>query len=172
MKKISVIALLLGISSLAYGQKFGYTNLDYIVQYLPEYTVAQTEVNEYEQQLGQQLQSKIDTYQRLVAEFNALDDNVIDAVKQDKAQEIGRLEQDIQQFQANAQQLISTKELTVIQPLYGKVMEAINALAAAEGFTYIFDSSTLLFAPEGEEISELVFKQLGIEPPAQPEGGQ
>lgn len=155
-----------------YAQKFGYTSVDYIVQFLPEYAAAQTEVAEYEQQLGQQLQSKIATYQGLIGEFNNLGPEVIDAVRQDKAQEIGQLEADIQQFQQNAQQLVSTKELTTIQPLYGKVMEAINAVAAAEGFTYIFDSSTLLYAKEGEEVSDLIFKHLGIEPPAEPETGQ
>ena len=161
--------LFLGAVQLATAQKFGYTNVDYIIAYMPEYQTAQTQLNEYGGQLQAQLQSKVATFQEKRTYLEQNYGNLIPAVVDDLTAELQQLQTSIQQFEANAQQLVQAKELELIQPLYGKVQEAINAVAEANGYTYIFEANSLLYAPEGDEISALIFAQLGIEVPEETE---
>lgn len=175
--KIRVVALAITLLSVvmatqAQAQKFGYTNPDYILAYMPDAQTVQTELKEYEGQLTAEIQSKYQTLQQKVAEYEQNASMMIDAVRAEKEQEIQKLQQNIQQFNGKADQLLQTKQYTLLQPLYNKIQDAINAVAEENGYTYVFNSSSLLYAPQGDEISILVFKKLGIEPPAQGEGAE
>jgi len=165
----TVFALLM-TAAVAQAQKFGYTNVEYIVAFMPEAQTVQTELTEYENQLTQQIQSKYQTLQQKVAEYEQTAATMIDAVRADKEAEIQQLQGSLQQFQAQAEGLMQQKQGQLLQPLYNKIQEAIDAVAEENGYSYIFNSSSLLYAPEGDEISDLVFKKLGIEPPAFEEG--
>lgn len=172
--KVAIIFLMATMAfttaATAQDYKFGYTNVDYILAYMPEAQQVQTELTEYENQLTTQIQTKYQTLQQKLAEYEQQQATMIDAVKADRENEIRQLQQSLQQFQANAENLLQTKQYTLLQPLYNKIQEAIDAVAKENGFTHIFNSSSLLYAPEGEEVSDLIFKKMGITPPATTEG--
>ena len=52
--------LFLGAGAIAQTLKIGYTNADYIISLLPETKELDSQLKEFEQQLSNQLQSKID----------------------------------------------------------------------------------------------------------------
>lgn len=163
-----VAAVCLVTSANAQQLKMGYTNVDYILAFMPETQNVQTQLTEYEGQLTAQIQSKYTELQQKVAEYEQGAAMMIDAVRADKEQEIQQLQVSLQQFQANAEVLVQQKQAQLLQPLYEKIQSAIDEVAAEGEYIVIFRSETLLFADQErmDEVSEQVFAKLGIEPPS------
>jgi outer membrane protein len=62
----------------------------------------------------------------------------------------------------------------LLQPAYDKIQGAINDVADENGYTHVFSSDAgafaiLLYAKDESNITDLVLKKLGIEPPAEEE---
>ncbi len=156
-------------SLLAQEGKVGYTNPEYILAFMPEAQEAQAELTTYQNQLYQQAQAKYQDLQKKFELYRQEAPNLIDAVREDREAELQQLQQSAQEFEANAPQRLAQREAKLLQPLYNKIQVAINEVAEEQGYTYIYNSSALLYAPEGDEISALVFEKLNIEPPTQEE---
>lgn len=170
MKRILLLsAAVLTVISLNYSQaqgvKIGYINVDAVVSYMPELSTVQTELKEYEGQLGSQLQTKYQTIQTKSAEYQKLEAGLTEVVKAEKQKEILDLQTNFQKFQADAQQAVARKEVELLNPLYTKVQAAIDAVAKANGYSHIFRSETMLYSAQGEDISKLVLGHLNIELP-------
>ena len=74
------------------------------------------------------------------------------------------LEQDQQKFlqaQRGAEEELRKKNGELIQPIYAKATEAIEAVATAEGVTYVLERSTLIVA-NGTDLLPLVKTKLGL----------
>ncbi len=72
----------------------------------------------------------------------------------------------VQEFQATAQQDYQQKEAEIFQPIMDKAQAAIEKVAKANGFTYVFDlgaGGVLYFSEKSIDILPLVKKELGIE---------
>jgi len=83
------------------------------------------------------------------------------------------LQNSIHEFENNAQDEMQKKQGTLLQPVLDKVQKAINKVAEAKGYTYIFSthsdggSAIILYAKNKEDnISDLVLKELGVTPAA------
>ena len=87
-----------------------------------------------------------------------------DLIKDSKVKEINDLEGRLQSFQTNAQQSLTTKEQSLIEPVIKKAQDAIDTVAKANGYTYVFDTSVgaVLVYPDGDNMLGLVKKHLGI----------
>lgn len=167
MKKVLiVIAVLLGVSATSFAQakKMGHINSQELMGLMPESQTIRTELESYAKQLETQMgamqneyQSKVNDYQMNEASWSAL-------IKDSKAKEIGDLERRIQEFQQSAQQDLTAKEQALIEPIIKKAQDAIDSVAKANGYGYVFDTSVgaVLVYPEGDNILPLVKKQLGI----------
>ena len=168
MKKINYLLILSFFISSFYlnGQelKIGYTNVEYILSFLPETKQVQSEVQAYGTQLQNQLQSKItDAFQKTAA-------TMTDLVRADKQEELQNLQASIQKFQNEAQTSIAQKEQDLFKPLFEKISNAINVVSERENFSHVFSAGVpgvdvLLYARPTDDISSLVLTELGIDPP-------
>ncbi len=169
MKKILlIIAVILSVSSISVGQgtsKIGHINSQELMQLMPESQTIRTELESYAKQLETQMmamnteyKSKVNDYQMNEATWSAL-------IKDSKAKEINDLERRIQDFQQSAQQDLSAKEQSLIEPVIKKAQDAIDTVAKANGYTYVFDTSVgaVLVYPDGDNMLSLVKKHLGIQ---------
>ena len=68
----------------------------------------------------------------------------------------------IQEFQASAQEDLEDKQYELAKPFQDAIQEAINKVAKANGYSYIFDTKTLLYYGTSDDITPLVKKELGI----------
>jgi outer membrane protein len=85
-------------------------------------------------------------------------------VKADKQKELQDLQARIQEFQQNAESSLQKKQQALLQPIYQLIQQNIKIVADENGYTYVFNADTLLHAPEGDNISDLVLKKLGVTP--------
>ena len=157
------------------GLKIGYTNAEYILSNMPEAKEIEAELKDYEKQLSTQLQSKSTDFDAKVQEYQRTGENMIPEVRADKERELQSLQQSIQKFQQDAQTSLQRKQGELLQPAFDKIQTAIDAVAKANNYTQIFNSgqpevglNILLYGRDEDNISDLVLKQLGIEPPPPP----
>ncbi|HBH23002.1 MAG TPA: hypothetical protein DDY13_06210 [Cytophagales bacterium] len=174
---ITAIALFF-VSQLAVAQsdlKIGYTNVDFILSQLPEAKQIESDLKDYEKQLSTQLENKLADYRTKAEDFQKNAPNMIPEVRADRQQELMQMQQSIDEFQRNAQGALQQKQVQLLQPAYDKIQKAIDDVAKENGYTHVFSSDQggvfiLLYAREEDNITNIVLKKLGIEPPAETTG--
>ncbi len=173
MKKINILVigfLLTTLTSFGQNLKIGYTNVEYILSFLPETKQVQAEVQAYGTQLQNQLQSKITDFQSKAEAFQREAGTMTEIIRADKQEELQNLQNSIEKFQREAQTAITTKETELFKPLFEKISNAINKVAEQESFSHVFSAGVpgvdvLLYAKPTDDISNIVLKELGIDPP-------
>jgi outer membrane protein len=181
MKKIVIalsVLLIPGLMS-SYAQsnlKIGYTNPDYILSLLPEAKQIEADLTAYSKQLESQLQSKMEEFQTKLSDYQqkVSSGQMIPEVQRDKETELNGLRESIEKFQRDADASLQKKQVQLLQPAYDKIQNAINDVADENGYTHVFSSDAgafaiLLYANDESNITDLVLKKLGIEPPAKEE---
>ncbi len=140
MKKLLVLVLLLA-PAFAFAQKFGHIDSGSIIQLMPEYTQAQTDLQtlqkQYEDELAylqEELTKKNDDY---LAQAETLPDNI----KQRREQELQDLYNKIQQFFQDSQANLQRASQEKMNDITTKVLKAIQAVGEDGGYTCIFDSA-------------------------------
>ena len=84
-------------------------------------------------------------------------------IKQDKEEAIMSLQSRLQNFQQQAEIDLQNREAALLEPITNKIKDAISTVAAEQGFTYVYDKSTLLYtSPDATDITADVKAKLGI----------
>ncbi len=165
MKKLILVATLMcGMFSSTFAQKFGHVNSLELLSKMPEVTLADKQVEDFGKTLQDQLQGMVAEYKAKLEDYQAKASLMNDAIRKVKEQELGQLEQRIQEFQNNAQDNITTKKKELYDPILKKADEAIKAVAKENGYTYVFDTSVgaLLFVTDSDNILSIVSTKLGL----------
>ena len=170
MKKFSlIIVLILFVSFTMAGQqtklKIGHLNTNDLMQVMPGVDSAGQALNDYAQNLQKQLETMLNEFQTKYDEYLTNEAQYVDAVKQIKQKELVDLQTRIQDFQNDAQDLLTKKELELMQPFIDKAKKAIDDVAKEKGYTYILDTSTgsVLYWEGGDDIMMFVKEKLGIQ---------
>ena len=142
--------------------KVGYTNTDYILSKLPEAKQIESELKTHRDQLGAQLKSKQEEFERKYQSFIDGQATMTDVVKNDVQVELQGLQQSIQQFTAEAEKSMQNKQIQLLAPVYEKIDGGIKQVAKEQGFSHVFSNGVLLYATEENDISDLVLANLGI----------
>lgn len=163
---VLTVILLIGTNAVAQNFKFGHINSQELLSLMPERDSAQLTLQNYAQELEDQLDVMNVEYNTKVQQYLAEQENYTDLIKQTKEQELNDMTQRIQGFQTTAQQEISRKEAELIQPIITKAENAVKEVAKELNFTYIFDlarGGIIYFSEDSEDILPLVKQKLGIE---------
>ena len=150
--------------------KVGYTNVEYVLSLMPEAKQIESELTAYKKQLDTQLESKYKDYQTKVADYQQNAGSYTDVVRADKENEIVNLQTSMQEFEVNAQNSLVNKSDQLLQPAFEKIGTAIEQVAKEQEYTHIFNmtvsgNNILLYAREEDNVTNLVLKKLGIDPP-------
>ena len=114
MKKLLIIITLMFFTNYSFSQelkidsfsqelKIGYTNVEYILSFLPETKQVRAEVQAYGTQLQNQLQSKITDFQSKADAFQKNAAKMTEIIRADKQEELQNMQASIQKFQNEAQ---------------------------------------------------------------------
>lgn len=161
------LALVLGSFSQSFAQqalKLGHIDRQKLMLTLPERKDAEAKMQAFAKTLDERLKAMGAEYQAKVADAQARADKMTQTEKEVAVREINELEQRIQSAQEKAQEDLSKQEEELLKPMVEKTNTAIKDVADANGFTYIFDTSTgfVLYFDKGEDIMGLVKTKLGI----------
>ena len=161
---VALFAILIMANSNVNSQKFGYVDLQELMQLMPEYKKANTDMEAFGKSLEDELKKLSDEFQKKVADYQKVEKTLNEAIRDLKQKELQDMQSRIQEFQQAAQENIRKKEADLLKPIIEKAKTAISQVAKEGSYSYIFDSSVagFLYKPEGDNVLPAVKKKLGI----------
>ncbi len=144
--------------------KYGYINAEKVLQEMPEISTANKKLEAYIKPINDYINSKNEEYKIKLEEFNKTKNNLSEFLKKEKERELNKLQNDLRQFQLNAQKEIGQKKNELYQKAIVKLKIAIAKVAKENGYRFIIDNSNgqLLYSEEQDNVETLVKKELGI----------
>lgn len=163
MRQLFIAMVLAAITLPAAAQKFGHIDSQALLMAMPERDAAEEQLEQQAAMYQQQLQEMQLELQKKYEDYMAKAETWPEAIRKTKEKELNQLQQGLQDFSQTAQQDLAKLEEDLLSPMINRAKEAIEAVGAENGFTYIFDASTgaTLFNG-GEDVTALVKAKLGI----------
>ena len=164
MKKLFIMMLMLAPMA-AFAQKFGHVNSQEVIQAMPEFTKARTEIEALTKQYEADLKSMQDELQKKAEALDKEQATLPENIKQRRQTELQDMYQKIQQSYQDNQQALAKEQQDKMSAITTKVLDAIKAVGQAGGYVYIMDvtggipyiSTTL-----STDVTAEVKKKLGI----------
>ena len=141
MKKL-FLALLMFVPMTMMAQKFGHVNAQDIIQAMPEFTKARTEMEALQKQYEADLQSMQEELQKKAEAFEKEQATLPENIKQRRETELQEMYQKIQQSYQDNQQALAKAQQDKMQAITTKVLDAIKAVGEAGGYVYIMDTAS------------------------------
>ncbi len=161
MKKI-LFAMLLALPMSLFAQKVGHVNIDAVVQGMPEYAAAQTEIQNLQKQFDDELkrkeadiQAKNDAYEKEKATLS-------ETLRTYREQDIQKAIQEYRQFAETSEQELQKTYQTKMGEMQEKIMKAVEEVGAAGGYTYILPAGAIAYIGAGaNDITDQVKAKVG-----------
>lgn len=171
MKKlVSLLLVIFGLSSFTQAQKFAYVDSQYILENIPDYQMAQSQLNELAKKYQKEIDDKIAEIEKMYKSFQA-DAVLLPAeLKTKRENEIIQKETELKQLQKKrfgSDGDLYKKRSELIKPIQDKVFNAIQEYADDRGFSMIFDragGSTILYANARFDKSDDILRKMGYTP--------
>ena len=138
MKKLLLMLLVFAPMTMM-AQKFGHVNASEVMQALPEFAKARTEIETLQKQYEADLKSMQDELQKKAEAFDKEQATLPDNIKQRRQQELEEMYQKIQQSYQDNQQALAKAQQEKLSAIQTKVLEAIKQVGEAGGYVYIMD---------------------------------
>ena len=174
MKKYIFILLLAIMGQTAWAQgttKIGYTNVELILQYMPETKAIEAELTKLQEAISKTLEVKQKYYQQKLTEFMEYKQSgkpLTPEMEKAATTELQRLEGEVQKGIADAEERIMKRRMDLLKPVQDKLQGAIDATAKEGGYTYILNQAvgegipSILYGKESDNLTTVIAKKLGI----------
>lgn len=165
MKKLIICALcaIFGLTAQAQA-KFGHVNSQEIIQAMPEFNAARTEIEQLTKQYEADLQQMQDEFQKKGEAYDKEQATLPENIKQRRQQELQDLYQRIQQTYQDNQQALVQAQQEKMQAVHTKVLDAIKTIGDEGGFVYIMEMGAVLYisTTQSIDVTAQVKAKLGL----------
>ncbi|MDE7086052.1 MAG: OmpH family outer membrane protein [Prevotella sp.] len=138
MKKLLFMLMMLAPMA-AFAQKFGHVNSQEIIQAMPEFTKARTDIEELAKQYDADLKSMQEEIQKKAEALEKEQATLPANIKQRREQELQEMYQKYQQSAQDNQQALAKEQQEKMQAITTKVLDAIKSVGQTDGYVYIMD---------------------------------
>jgi outer membrane protein len=139
MKKLLLaIMMLLPMAAMAQA-KFGHVKTQEIMQAMPEYNTAKTEIEALTKQYEADLQSMQQEFQKKYEDYQKNGATLPDNIKQRREQELQDMDQKIRQSYQDNQQALAQAQQEKLQAITTKILDAIKQVGESGGYVYIME---------------------------------
>jgi outer membrane protein len=172
MKKVWITLSLALLVSGIMAQKVAYLNSAQVMSLLPEVKEANSQLEVFQKQYENRIKTLVEDYQRKGMELQRRIQagEVAPKAQEEEIAKLQAEEEKINGLEQEMRQKIAEKQEALVAPLIQKLQVAIDAIAAAEGYLYIFDASpgngVLLYADPSLDVTLKVMDKMGIKPGA------
>lgn len=163
---LAVTFTLYNVNAQTRGVKVGYIDMEYILEKVPDYAEAKNQLEQKAQKWKQEIEVKKNDIAKLKETLKSEKVLLTKELLQEKEEEIAFLETELSDFQQKKfgpnGDLISQKAV-LVKPIQDQVFNAVQDIAEAKKYDYIFDRSsdlTILFAAKRHDISDQVVRVL------------
>ena len=167
IKLFVITAILLISASSVSAQKTGYISIEQIVYLMPEVARIDTLLQRFQtDSLQPQLSVMLKDYNYKDSMLNSKDSAKIPVtVRNQYRQDIQAISYQVQNWQGFVQQAMQAKENQLMEPVYRKVMNALNQVAKENGYSYVYNAEVLLVAPPGDNLLQPLARKLNLKLP-------
>ncbi|KAF5059774.1 Outer membrane protein [anaerobic digester metagenome] len=168
MKRTLLIAVIaVFTTAFASAQKFAYVDSEFILENIPEYADAKTEIDELSMQWQKDIEAKFAEIDQLYKNFKAEAVLLPDDIKSKREEEIitkERAAKDLQRQRFGNNGDLFKRRQELIKPIQEKIYAAIESIAASDNYAVIFDkagSVSMMYTNPRYDISEEVLDKMG-----------
>jgi len=168
MKKlILTIAVFLSVFAVSIGQKYAFVDSDYILNNIPEYQDALDILDEFSIDWQKEIEEKFAEVDQLYQDYQAEAVLLPEDMKKQRENEIIQREKeakDLQKRRFGRDGDLFVKRQELVQPIQEKIYNAIETIAEAQNYAFVFDkagSLTILYAKAKFDLSDDVLDEVG-----------
>lgn len=167
MFKKLLLAVLVAAPLCMSAQKFGVINTQEIFNVMPEKATAESTLKTAGEKYENEFKNLQAAFQKKAEDYEkqAADDKTPQAIKDRHMQELQDEYQKIQNFQQTAAQDLQKQQDQLLAPIQTKLQNAIQAVGAEGGYTFIYDlsiPSVIYHGTGAEDLTAKVKAKLGI----------
>ena len=167
MKKLIICAIcaLCGFTTANAQQKFGHVNSQEIIQAMPEFSKARTEIEALTKQYEADLKSMYEELQKKGEAYEKEQATLPANIKERREKELAEMQQKIQQNYQDNQQALAQAQQEKMNAITTKVLDAIKAVGQAGNYIYIMDMGSgvpYISTTLSNDVTAEVKKKLGI----------
>ena len=166
MKKlIALLLMLLPFAGAVNAQevKIAFVNTQEVFMALPEVADMQKKLEDLNAKYKKELETMQGEYQKKYSDFIAQQDSLTENIKVRRMQEVKDMQQRMDNFVQVAQQDVAKQQQDLLTPIQQKIQDAIKAVGAEKGYTYIIDPQVLLYQGSNAiDATQFVKAKLGL----------
>jgi outer membrane protein len=168
MKKLMISALVLTLfAGSALAQKFAFVDSDYILQNIPSFTAAQTELDKVSEVWETEIAAEYEEIEKMYKTYQSERVLLTDEMKKKREDEIIARERSVKDLQTKyfgPEGDLSKKRQELVKPIQDAIYKAVKELSAEGSYAIIFDTASgasILYSNPRYDLSDEVLKKLG-----------
>ena len=169
MKKIFLIALCsIVMAGMAHAQKYAIIDTKYILDRMPDYKTAQTQLDAFAAAWQKEIDDKQRDLDKMYRDFEAEQVLLSEDLRRKREDQLFIREKEVRDLQRQRfgfEGDLFKKRGELIKPIQDRVYNAVQKLAVQRGYDFILDKSegiTVIFADPKLEKSDDILKELGV----------
>ena len=168
MKKVFLLTCLVALAAIGYSQKYAIIDTRYILDKLPEYKTAQTQLDEIAAGWQKEIDGKQRELDEMYKNYEAEQVMLSDDLRKKREDQLFNKEKDLRDLQRKRfgfEGDLFRKRQELIKPIQDRVYNSVQKLAVQRGYDFVLDKSegiTIIFADPKLDKSEDVLRDLGV----------
>lgn len=163
---LTLVSLSCFVSHAQRGVRIGYIDTEYILENVPEYTEANTQLDQKVQQWKTDIEQRLNTIESKKKQLSGERVLLTQQLYEERLEDIGFEEAEILDYQQkrfgpNGDLMIQKQQL--IQPIQDQIFAAVQEIAENKKYDFIFDKSAdvvMLYSAERYDISEMIIRSI------------
>ena len=150
-------------------QTIGYIDSEYILGQMPDYATVQQQIDRMAQEWQAELDEQQQEVEEMFQEYQARELLYTNEERQRERDAIIQAEEQVERLRAQyfgPEGELFTQQDQLMRPIQERVLEAVEEIATAEGYDFVFDKNgeyLFLFTRDQYDLSDRVLEELGID---------
>lgn len=159
-------------------QKIGYVDSEYILNQMPEYATVQQKLDQMEQKWRKEIESKKANVEELRQTFQSRELLYTEQERAEMKKSIEKARSEVESLRERyfgPKGELYTQQKQLMRPIQERVLAAVEEVATARGYDYVYDKSgdfLFMYARDQYNLSDAVLRELGINVERQQQSGR
>ena len=167
MKRIILLAVAILFATFAFSQKYAYVDTEYILNNIPVYESAKTQLEDLTKEWKKEIDAKKSSIDQMYQNYQSERILLTEELRAKREDEIMKKEQELKQLQQKyfgESGMLYKKREELIKPIQDDICNAIKEIATEGNYAVIFDTANnlnMLYTDPRHDKSDEVLRKLG-----------
>jgi outer membrane protein len=159
-----IALLLIAAAGLTAQTKVAHVDIQRLFESIPDVQAVKDSLAKQQSLLEQQGTAMLDDYNTARQSYEKRRQNMSEADRKAKEDELSQKEQQIMAFRENGQNMLEQKSKKMLKPVKERVEKAIADVAKDNGYDYVLDNTedAVRYASPAHDITDLVLAKMGV----------